>query len=110
MLARRLCSGCGLDYNLIAHRPKVEDVCDVCASPLTVRSDDNPEALAVRLTEYHEKTRPVIEIFQRKEFVADIDATRSKGDIHAEIRMRFGLELPGVLPARPAIPRNPDPI
>ena len=85
VLARRLCSGCGLDYNLIAHRPKVEDVCDVCASPLTVRSDDNAEALAVRLAEYHEKTRPVIEIFQRKEFVAHIDATRSKDEIHTEI-------------------------
>jgi adenylate kinase len=110
VLARRLCSGCGLDYNLIAHRPKVVDVCDVCASPLTVRSDDNTEALAVRLTEYHAKTRSVIEIFQRKEFVADIDATRSKGEIHAEIRERFGLELPVVLPARPGMPRNPDAI
>jgi adenylate kinase len=91
VLARRLCSGCGLDYNLIAHRPKVEDVCDVCTSPLTVRSDDNPEALAVRLAEYHEKTRPVIEIFQRKEFVVHIDAVQSKEEIHREIRERFGL-------------------
>jgi adenylate kinase len=91
VLARRLCSGCGLDDNLIAHRPKVEDACDVCRSPLVVRTDDNPEALAVRLEEYHDKTRPVIEIFQRKEFVANIDATRSKEEIHAEIRERFGL-------------------
>ena len=63
----------------------------MCGSPLTVRSDDNPEALAVRLKEYHEKTRPVIEIFQRKEFVAHIDATRSKDEIQTEIRERFGL-------------------
>ena len=63
----------------------------MCGSPLTVRSDDNPEALAVRVKEYHEKTRPVIEIFQRKEFVARIDATRSKDEIHTEIRERFGL-------------------
>jgi len=91
VLARRLCSGCGLDYNLIAHRPEVEDVCDVCGSRLQAREDDNPEALAVRLKEYHEKTRPVIEIFQRKEFVAHIDATRSVGEIQAEIRERFAL-------------------
>src|SRR5262245_32630694 len=81
VLARRLCSGCGLDYNLIAHRPKMADVCDVCRSPLRVRTDDNPEALAVRVKEYHDKTRPVIEIFQRKEFVANIDATQSRDDI-----------------------------
>ena len=79
VLARRLCSGCGLDYNLMAHRPEVEDVCDVCGSALLVRSDDNPEALAVRLREYHEKTTPVIELFQRKEFVASFDATRQGG-------------------------------
>jgi adenylate kinase len=91
VLARRLCSGCGLDYNLIAHRPKIADVCDVCRSPLGIRADDNPAALAVRLKEYHDKTRPVIEIFQRKEFVASIDATRPTDEIHAEIRERFGL-------------------
>ena len=91
VLSRRLCSGCGLDYNLIAHRPEVEGVCDVCRSPLITRSDDTTEALAVRLKEYHEKTTPVIEIFQRKEFVAHIDATRSKGEIHTEIRERFDL-------------------
>jgi adenylate kinase len=91
VLARRLCSGCGLDYNLIAHRPKIEDVCDVCRSPLGVRTDDHPEALAVRLREYHDKTRPVIELFQRKEFVANIDARRSKEEIQAEIRERFRL-------------------
>ena len=94
VLARRLCSGCGLDYNLIAHRPKVEDVCDVCGSPLVVRADDNPDALAVRLREYREKTLPVIELFQRKEFVATIDATRSVPEIQAEIRARFGLRVP----------------
>jgi adenylate kinase len=91
VLARRLCSGCGLDYNLMAHRPKVEDVCDVCGSPLLVRSDDNPEALAVRLREYHDKTKPVIELFQRKEFVATIDATRAVPEIQHEIRARFTL-------------------
>lgn len=94
VLGRRLCSGCGLDYNLIAHRPKVEDVCDVCEAPLIVRADDNPDALAVRLREYRDKTLPVIELFQRKEFVATIDATRSVPEIQTEIRARFALHAP----------------
>jgi adenylate kinase len=94
VLSRRLCSGCGLDYNLIAHRPAVPDVCDVCGAPLEPREDDNPEALAVRLAEYHEKTIPVIELFQRKEFVITIDATRSIEEVQAEIRERLGLAEP----------------
>ena len=76
VLSRRLCSECGIDYNLMAHRPEREDVCDVCGGALVHREDDNPEALAVRLKEYHEKTKPVLDIFRRKEFVAVVDATR----------------------------------
>jgi adenylate kinase len=91
VLARRLCSQCGLDYNLIAHRPAVTDTCDVCGGALVARADDNPEALAVRLQAYHDQTRPLIEIFQRKEFVGTIDATVSVGDVQAAIRERFAL-------------------
>jgi adenylate kinase len=91
VLARRLCSRCGLDYNLIASRPKVPEVCDACHGALVTRSDDNPEALAVRLREYHAKTKPVLEIFQRKEYVAVVDASRPVQDVQAEIRKRLDL-------------------
>src|SRR5579862_1799307 len=91
VLARRLCAQCGLDYNLIAHRPQKDGVCDVCGGNLEARADDNPEALAVRLADYHEQTRPLIEIFQRKEYVATIDATRPVDEVQAAIRLRFSL-------------------
>jgi adenylate kinase len=91
VLARRLCSQCGLDYNLIAHRPQVEDVCDVCGGRLAVRDDDNPDALAIRLAEYHAQTKPLIELFQRKEFVATIDATYPVREVQAMIRQHFAL-------------------
>jgi adenylate kinase len=89
VLSRRLCSGCGLDWNLLEDRPKVADTCDICGSPLVVREDDTPEALAVRLRDYHEKTKPVLALFERKEFVADFDATQPVDVIQAEIRERF---------------------
>jgi adenylate kinase len=91
VLARRLCSECGLDYNLIAHRPQIEDTCDVCQGRLVTRPDDNPEALAMRLADYHQQTKPLIEIFQRKEYVATVDATQPVGDVQAAIRQRFKL-------------------
>jgi adenylate kinase len=99
VLARRLCSQCGLDYNLIAHRPAVGDTCDVCGGRLVARADDNPEALAVRLQAYHEQTRPLIEIFQRKEFVATIDATLSVEEVQAAVRQRFALPPLSLPPA-----------
>jgi adenylate kinase len=91
VLARRLCSGCGLDWNLLAHRPKVPDVCDICGAALVVREDDTPEALAARLRDYHAKTAPVLALFERKEFVASFDATQPVAEIQAEIRTRFDL-------------------
>src|SRR6195952_17949 len=66
VLARRLCSQCGLDYNLIAHRPQREDTCDVCGGALVARADDNPEALAGRLAAYHGETRPPVGVFPRQ--------------------------------------------
>jgi adenylate kinase len=91
VLARRLCSRCGLDYNLIAHRPRQPDTCDVCGGRLVSRDDDNSEALAVRLREYHEKTRPVLDTFRRKEYVISVDATGPAADVQAEIRAKLGL-------------------
>ncbi len=91
VLARRLCSQCGLDYNLMAHRPEIEDTCDVCGGKLVARADDNPEALAQRLAEYHEKTSPVLALFERKEFVLNVDATRSKEAIYEDIVAQLGL-------------------
>ncbi len=91
VLARRLCSNCGMDYNLIQGRPATEGVCDVCGGSLVTREDDTEEALVVRLRDYHEKTDPVLDLFRRKEYVAVIDATPGKDKIQQAIRDRLGL-------------------
>jgi adenylate kinase len=91
VLARRLCSGCGMDYNLIASSPRVPGQCDVCGATLVSREDDTEAALAVRLREYHQKTNPVLAIFGRKEYVATVDATPDREQIQREIRTRLGL-------------------
>jgi adenylate kinase len=89
VLSRRLCSGCGLDYNLISHRPKVENICDVCNGHLVSRPDDTPEALADRLADYHDKTEPVLDLFRGKELVLDIDGTAAPDEIHQQIRSQL---------------------
>jgi adenylate kinase len=91
VLARRLCSGCGMDYNLIQGSPAVEGKCDACGGALITREDDTEEALAVRLRDYHEKTDPVLALFRRKEYVVVIDATADKETVQQLIRERLGL-------------------
>jgi len=95
MLSRRLCSSCGLDYNLIQHRPKVADACDVCGGQLVQRPDDNPDAIRDRLADYHAKTRPILELFGKKELVVAVDGTRSPKEIQADIRKQLGLPQAG---------------
>ncbi|MFB4317036.1 adenylate kinase family protein [Actinomadura sp. 21ATH] len=92
--ARRLCARCGMDYNLIAHRPEVEGRCDVCGGELRAREDDNDAALAERLRTYHEKTNPVLDLFRQKEYVATVDARAGIGTVQRELREKLGLPPP----------------
>jgi adenylate kinase len=91
VLARRLCSRCGMDYNLIAHRPRVEGRCDVCGGQLVSREDDTEHALAARLSDYHAKTNPALDLFRRKEFVFTVDAKPDKLTVQQAVRERLSL-------------------
>lgn len=91
IMSRRLCSTCGLDYNLIFHRPAVPDVCDVCKGHLVARADDNKDAVRGRLLDYREKTQPIIDLFRHKELVVAVDGTRPADAIQSELRRRLGL-------------------
>jgi adenylate kinase len=94
VLARRLCNGCGMDYNLIADRPTQEGRCDVCGGELVSREDDTEQALAERLREYHERTDPILELFGRKEYVVTIDARPGIEEVQRTLRGRLGLPMP----------------
>jgi adenylate kinase len=91
VMNRRVCSQCGLDYNVVGRRPEERDVCDTCGGRLERREDDTPDALAARLRDYHDKTQPIIELFERKEFVARIDACGTIDEVRADIRRKLGL-------------------
>ena len=92
VLGRRLCSRCGLDYNLIFHRPANPAVCDVCGGQLITRADDNPDAVANRLRDYHDKTKPILDLFSRKELIVSVDGAQSIDAVQAEVREKLGLE------------------
>jgi adenylate kinase len=104
VLNRRLCAGCGVDYNLIANSPKVPGRCDLCGGELVSREDDTEEALENRLRDYHEQTGPALELFRRKEYVITVDARPAPEFVQQEIRR--GLRLPPMKAAEPA--REPD--
>lgn len=94
VLARRLCSGCGLDYNLIHHRPEKEDICDVCGEKLVARADDVESAIRTRIDDFHEITEPVVELFRHKELVIEIDGMEPIPKVNEAIRKKLGLPQP----------------
>ena len=92
VLARRLCSQCGLDYNLIHHRPAASNKCDVCGGKLVKRSDDNEEGLRQRLNDYRTQTEPVVELFAQKERIIHTNGARSIEEVQNDIRKQLGLK------------------
>ncbi len=58
----------------------------------TKRADDNPESLTTRLREYHEKTRPLLELFEERQMLVTIDANRPIEAVYDSIVDRLGLK------------------
>ena len=92
ILSRRLCSECGVDYNLISSRPATAGVCDVCGGRLVARADDTPQAVQARLWDYHDKTRPVLELFRAKEVIVAVEATGPVAQVQTAICDQLGIE------------------
>ena len=91
VLNRRMCANCGMDYSTLASSPHEPGQCDSCGGALTTREDDNEQALAVRLKDYHEKTNPVLDLFRGKEYVITVDAQPGPQAVQQEIRRQLGL-------------------
>ena len=80
MTGRRGCPKCGQMFHIKYNPPKVDGICDACGEALVQRKDDNAETVRNRLKVYHETTAPVIDYYNKKGILAEIDGV---GDIDA---------------------------
>ncbi len=78
---RRTCKGCGKIWHVEFDMPLKPDVCDRCEGELFQRDDDKPETIAKRLTEYADKTAPLIDFYGAQGKLVGIDATGLVEDI-----------------------------
>ena len=76
MSGRRACLVCGGTYHLEYIPTKVEGICDVCGAELVLREDDKPETVKKRLEIYHEQTQPLIDYYNKKEILRNVDGTQ----------------------------------
>ena len=85
MGGRRACLSCGATYH-IEHIPsKVEGICDRCGKELVLREDDKAETVQKRLDVYHEQTQPLIDFYQEREVLKEVDGTLDMKDVFAAI-------------------------
>ncbi len=87
---RRICPKCGAIYHIVNKPSKVEGICDVCGAELVQRKDDTVEQLKVRMDEYDNNTKPVIEFYGDKGLVHTVNAGKPADEVFAEIREILG--------------------
>jgi len=86
MTGRRVCQKCGATYHVVNQPPRVEGVCDQCGGELYQRSDDTVETVSNRLDVYQKQTAPLLEYYQQRGIVAEINGEQSIDDVFKEIQ------------------------
>jgi len=84
-LSGRWMSSCGASYHTVFNPPKKEGVCDVCGNALFQRPDDTSDAVSNRLNVYENQTAPLVDYYQKKGLLKDIDGTKDIDVVFAEI-------------------------
>ena len=85
MSGRRACVTCGATYHIVHIPPKQQGICDKCGSELILRDDDKPETVLKRLSVYHEQTQPLIDFYDKKGVLKNVDGTVDSAQVFEQI-------------------------
>lgn len=83
--ARRIDETTNKIYNLLTNPPGPE----VDQTKLVQREDDKPEAIAERLSHYHETTQPLVEVLKQEGLLVEVDGEQSIEAIEKEINAKI---------------------
>jgi adenylate kinase len=89
MLLERLshrwtCRDCGAVFSYESLPPREGCKLAVCAGELFRRADDDPHTQMQRIREYEEKTAPLVEYFQRKGLLVEINGEHTIEYVHRQ--------------------------
>lgn len=83
---RITCPQCGESYHALLSPPKVAGICDKCGfAGLSVREDDLPERIVVRLGLYAERTRPLLDYYKSSGVLLPVNAEGTEEEVFARI-------------------------
>jgi adenylate kinase len=72
-------------YHVEFDPPKQEGVCDIDGAALVVRDDDKPDVIKNRLSQYREKTEPLIGYFEERGILNHVNGAQSPDEVEESI-------------------------
>lgn len=91
-VGRRVCKDCGATYHIKFNPSKVENICDVCGGELIQRQDDTVETVTKRIEVYLEQTEPLIDYYEKKGILINIDGKQDIDKVFDDIVKSLGRE------------------
>jgi adenylate kinase len=82
---RRSCPKCQATYHVDFAPPKDGSACDRCGEPLVQRSDDQREAIEMRLKVYEEQTAPLIRFYEERQLLSHLNGAEPVEVVYQEL-------------------------
>ncbi|MBE4906586.1 adenylate kinase [Bacillus luteolus] len=90
LTGRRICKSCGSTYHLVFNPPAQDGVCDKCGGELYQRPDDNAETVGNRLEVNLEQTKPLLDFYNAKGYLRNINGQQHIDEVFADIKALLG--------------------
>ena len=84
MTGRRVCPSCGASYH-IKFNPALDGKCELCGTDVVQRKDDTAETVKERLDVYERQTQPLIDYYQNKNLLSQVDGTKAINEVFESI-------------------------
>ena len=85
LTGRRSCPTCGRLYNIHYQPPRVDELCDLDGSQLTIRDDDREKVISGRLAAYEDQTKPVADYYRVKGRLVPVNADQTMAEVAAQV-------------------------
>jgi adenylate kinase len=85
LAGRWTCPVCQRVYHVMFNPPKVSGICDQDGAELFQREDDKVETVTNRIRVYHEQTQPLIDYYQDKNLVKEINGAQPIEAVFADL-------------------------
>jgi adenylate kinase len=72
-------------YHVEFDPPKEDGICDLDGAKLIVRDDDKPDVIKNRLSQYREKTEPLIDYYEERGVLNKVNGARSPDEVEESI-------------------------